>query len=181
MAMAWYNRSMQKTSTDRKTKRENPFLFQGDLQRKGYFEGWYFKCISADRKHAIAVIPGMAVDPQGHKHAFIQVINAVSGKTWYFHFPYDAFSSPNDHFAVRIGQNTFSSDNLTLDIASSEGTVRGQLIFSDIHHFPTGRHSPGIMGPFTNIPFMECYHGVVSPSNAMNASLNSSACYLILA
>ena len=139
----------------------NQAYFQGQHRRKRYFEGWYFKCISADRQHAIAVIPGMAVDPRGSKHAFIQVINAVSGRTWYFHFPYNAFSSPNDHFAVRIGQNAFSSDNLVLDISSAEGTVKGQLTFSDVHPFPTSRLSPGIMGPFTYIPFMECYHAII--------------------
>ena len=57
--------------------------FQGKNKKRRYFEGWYFKCISADRKQAIAIIPGMAIDPQGNRQAFIQVINAVTGKTWY--------------------------------------------------------------------------------------------------
>lgn len=136
-------------------------FFQGSNRRKRYFEGWYFKCISADRKHAIAVIPGMAIDPQGKRHAFVQVINAVSGKTWYYHFPYSDFRSPSDSFAVFIGKNTFGPDGLSLDIETDEGSISGKLTFTDIHRFPTSRLSPGIMGPFTYIPFMECYHGII--------------------
>jgi len=139
----------------------NTAFFQGSNRRKRYFEGWYFKCISADRKHAIAVIPGMAIDPQGKRHSFVQVINAVSGKTWYYHFPYSDFRSPIDSFAVFIGQNTFGPDGLSLDIDTDEGRISGDLTFTDIHRFPTSRLSPGIMGPFTYIPFMECYHGII--------------------
>ena len=87
----------------------NPAFFKGKRKSQRYFEGWYFKCISADRKHAIALIPGIAINPKGEKHAFIQVINAVSGKTWYFHFPYDQFSSPTDRFSVDIAGNHFNS------------------------------------------------------------------------
>jgi len=139
----------------------NTAFFQGSNRRKRYFEGWYFKCISADRKHAIAVIPGMAIDPQGKRHCFVQVINAVSGKTWYYHFPYSYFRSPYDSFAVFIGKNTFAPDGLSLDINTDEGRIKGELSFTDIHRFPTSRFSPGIMGPFTYMPFMECYHGII--------------------
>lgn len=134
--------------------------FQGQHRKSRYFEGWYFKCISADRKHAIAIIPGMAVDPRGEKHAFIQVINAVSGKTWYHHFSYADFLCPSDEFDVHIGNNRFSSKGLNLDIDTGEGVIKGCLSFRNIHAFPTSWHNPGIMGPFTFLP-MECYHAII--------------------
>lgn len=140
---------------------KKPEYFQGQHRNRRYFEGWYFKCISADRKHAIAIIPGMAVDPQGEKHAFIQVINAVSGKTWYHHFPYSEFLSPSDHFDVQIGDNHFSSQGLSLGIDTIEGVIKGKLAFTEVHPFPTSRFNPGIMGPFSFIPFMECYHAII--------------------
>lgn len=139
----------------------NTAYFQGHNRKKRYFEGWYFKCISADRRHAIAVIPGMAIDPEGKRHSFIQVINAVSGKTWYYHFPYLDFYASNGSFEVHVGKNTFGPDGLSLDIDTDEGRLKGELSFTDIHLFPTSRFSPGIMGPFTYIPFMECYHGII--------------------
>lgn len=150
---------------------KNTAFFQGRSRKKRYFEGWYFKCISADRKHAVAVIPGMAIDPQGKRHSFVQVINAVSGKTWYYHFPYSDFRSPSDHFEVNVGINTFGPDGLSLDIHTDEGRIKGELTFTDIHRFPTSRFSPGIMGPFTFIPFMECYHGIIHLYHRLQGTL----------
>jgi tocopherol cyclase len=149
----------------------HPDYFQGQRQKKSYFEGWYFKCISADRKRAIAIIPGMAIDPQGARHSFIQVINAVSGKTYYFHFPYAMFESPTDRFAVRIGENTFDSTGIALSVQSSEGRITGRLFFSNAHAFPTSWHNPGIMGPFAFFPFMECYHAIIHLYHTLHGTI----------
>lgn len=149
----------------------NPAYFQGKRRKHKYFEGWYFKCISADRKHVIAIIPGMAIDPQGQRHSFIQVINAVSGKTWYHHFPYADFQSPTDRFEVRISDNTFSSDGLSVHIDSNEGRLNGQLSFMDIHPFPVSRLNPGIMGPFGFVPFMECYHAIINLQHQLSGTI----------
>lgn len=139
----------------------NPAYFRGTHRRKRYFEGWYFKCISADRRHAIAVIPGMAIDPAGNRHAFIQVINAASGKTWYHHFPYEEFQAQTDRLEIRVGANMFDSHGLTLAIDRPEGRMTGRLDFSDVQPFPSTWYNPGIMGPFSFIPFMECYHAII--------------------
>jgi len=149
----------------------NPAYFQGKHRKSKYFEGWYFKCISADRKHVIAIIPGMAIDPQGQRHSFIQVINAVSGKTWYHHFPYADFQSPTDRFEVSISDNTFSSDGLSVHIDSAEGRLNGQLSFTDIHPFPVSRLNPGIMGPFGFVPFMECYHAIIDLQHQLSGTI----------
>lgn len=135
--------------------------FQGKNKKRRYFEGWYFKCISADRKHAIAIIPGMTIDPQGKKHAFIQVINAVNGKTWYHHFPYSEFNARSDEFDVEIENNSFNAQGLSLNVDTAEGCIKGRLTFDTIHPFPTGPGHPGIMGPFGLLPFMECYHAII--------------------
>jgi tocopherol cyclase len=139
----------------------HPEYFQGQRKKKKYFEGWYFKCISRDRKKAIAIIPGMAADPQGSRHAFIQVINAVSGRTFYFTFPYSLFYSPSDRFAVRIDVNRFDAYGIDLLASSPEGSISGKLVFTNIHPFPSRWYDPGIMGPFTFMPFMECYHSII--------------------
>ena len=146
-------------------------FFQGRHKTRRYFEGWYFKCISADRKTAIAIIPGMAIDPQGLKHAFIQVINAVTGSTRYFHFPYKSFAAADDRFHVTIGANVFSEEGLQLDIQSAEGQVCGALVFSNIHSFPVTRFNPGIMGPFSFVPLMECYHAIINLGHQMQGQI----------
>lgn len=146
--------------------------FQGKNKKRRYFEGWYFKCISTNRKHAIAIIPGMAVDPQGRKHAFVQIINAVSGKTWYYRFPYTDFHSSTDRFDVEINNNAFNSDGLSLNIDTGEGSIKGRLTFSEVHPFPTSCHNPGIMGPFSFFPFMECYHAIIHLSHKIQGKIN---------
>ncbi|AWW27180.1 tocopherol cyclase family protein [Acetobacterium carbinolicum] len=136
-------------------------VFQGKNKKRRYFEGWYYKCISADRKHAIAIIPGMAIDPQGNKQAFIQVINAANGKTWYHPFPYFEFKARTDEFDVEIENNAFNAQGLSLNVDTKEGSIKGRLTFDEIHPFPRGPKHPGIMGPFGVIPFMECYHAIL--------------------
>ncbi|WP_303869885.1 tocopherol cyclase family protein [Acetobacterium wieringae] len=135
--------------------------FQGKNKKRRYFEGWYFKCISADRKHAIAIIPGMAIDPQGNRQAFIQVINAVTGKTWYHHFPYPEFKARTDRFDVEIENNSFNAQGLSLNIDTAEGSIKGRLTFHNSHPFPKGFKNPAIMGPFGIVPLMECYHAII--------------------
>ena len=139
---------------------KNPAFFRGNHRRSRYFEGWYFKCISADRKHALAFIPGMAVDPDGERHAFVQVIDAAQGKTWYFRYPYAAFQAEKDRFAVSIADNAFSAEGLSVNL-SDDVTIQGQLAFSNSKPYPVSRLNPSIMGPFYFIPFMECYHAII--------------------
>lgn len=149
----------------------NPAFFQGTHRHRRYFEGWYFKCISADRQRAIALIPGMAVDPQGQKHAFIQVIDAVAGQTWYFEFPFAEFSAARDRLDIRVGQNRFNDSGLVLDLATPEGTLSGRLDFSEIRQFPVSWHTPSIMGPFQFVPFMECYHAIIHLSHRIKGAI----------
>ena len=140
----------------------NPAYFLGQNKRRRYFEGWYFKCISRDRRHALALIPGMAADKSGSRHAFIQVINAVSGKTWYFQFPISEFEAAQDALDVRIGNCRFSQNGIQLNIQNDVGRLIGDLKFENTRLFPPGRLGTGIMGPFGLLPFMECYHAIIS-------------------
>lgn len=146
-------------------------FFLGTKKRRRYFEGWYFKCISADRQHAIAFIPGMAIDRKGNKHSFVQIINAASGKTWYHSFPYSAFQAKRDKFEAAIGGNSFSSKGLSVNISANSGGVGGELVFSEIQLFPSGKNNPGIMGPFTHVPFMECYHAIIHLSHKITGRI----------
>ena len=69
----------------------NPGTYHGTHQKPPFFEGWYFKLVSADEKNKIAIIPGVI---QGEdKHAFVQVMDGSDGKTEYFTFPFDQFQA----------------------------------------------------------------------------------------
>jgi len=151
---------------------KNPAFFLGAGKHGTYFEGWYFKCISRDRRHAVALIPGMAVTPAGLGHGFVQVINAANGRTYYFDFPYDCFSAAVDQLDVTICGNRFSSDGLRVDLSQPDvGEVNGSLTFSDCRAYPTSLLHPGIMGPFSFVPDMECNHVIIHLSHGISGSL----------
>ena len=47
----------------------------------------------------------------------------------------------------------------------------GELRFSGLTPWPVTLTSPGVMGPYTFAPFMECYHGVLSFDHTIAGSL----------
>jgi tocopherol cyclase len=139
----------------------NPESFQGSLNRLNYFEGWYCKHVSDDGKNVYAFIPGVSLN-KNDPHAFIQVINGVSGETNYCTYPISQFSASADTFDVVIGSSHFSKEGITLAIDQKDFSVAGKITYDGITPYPKSLLSPGIMGWFSYIPFMECRHGVVS-------------------
>ena len=55
----------------------NPELYHGWGKKRKFFEGWYYKVVSGDEQHAYAFIPGVAMDENGNKQAFIQILAKV--------------------------------------------------------------------------------------------------------
>jgi tocopherol cyclase len=141
----------------------HPDRFQGGLRRRNYFEGWYFKLIDRNRDAAMALIPGISLgDDRKDRHAFIQLIDDRTGKVGYFRFPFEAFRSDPDRFHVEIGPNRFDAQGLSVDLDDGSLTVKGTLRFDGVVAFPRSFWSPGVMGPFSFVPGMECYHGIVN-------------------
>jgi len=48
----------------------NPIIFQGNLNKKRYFEGWYFKHVSANLDHVYSFIPGVALTKNRQTHIY---------------------------------------------------------------------------------------------------------------
>jgi hypothetical protein len=146
----------------------HPERFQGILKRKQYFEGWYFKIIQEEKRIAMAVIPGVAMDKDGRKHAFIQVLDGLTATAVYHKFPFESFSYHPGKFEISIENNTFSSNSIDLNLPD----LQGSLQFSNQFLWPVNYLIPGIMGPFTFVPKMECYHGIVSMNHEIKGTLN---------
>ena len=85
-----------------------PAMFQGWGKRSSYFEGWYYKLVSADERHLYAIIPGMAMDGSGKRQAFIQVLDGRELSAAYHRFDIGAFSADSREFDVRIGKSRFT-------------------------------------------------------------------------
>ncbi len=144
----------------------HPLLFQGDLNRRRYFEGWYFKHVAADGGAVFAFIPGISLSPAGST-AFVQMIDGASGTTRWFPYPREAFSYSLDEFRVVVGENRFSLQGIDVRLRDGQGEVEAHLEYSGITPLPFSPGSPNIMGPYAYVPFMECYHGVGSLDHAV--------------
>lgn len=150
----------------------DPGRFQDGRRRRGYFEGWYFKCVDATGSHPVSIIPGVSLERDGDgSHAFIQLIQ-TGGRTAYWEFPTDAFRFSRSGFEVHIDRNVFSADGLSLDLDGDAGRVRGELEFGEWTPWPVRVLSPGIMGWYRFVPFMETYHGVLSMDHTLAGSLD---------
>lgn len=141
----------------------NPEIFQGQNKKKEYFEGWYFKSVSKDEQTAYAIIVGVSITKiSENSHAFIMLMDARNQVLHYFSYPMSSFWANKDKFEIKIDKNYFSLDNMVLDIEDGETRVKAEMEFENIVPWPVTRFSPGAMGFFAFIPFLECYHGVLS-------------------
>lgn len=150
----------------------HPAWYHGRSKSPPFFEGWYFKLVSANRARRFAVIPGIFLshDPAKH-HAFVQVFDGVSGQATYHRFPAEQFQAARSDFDVQIGANHFRLDRITLDIADEQRTVTGDLRFGEAIPWPVTLREPGVMGWFGWLPIMECYHGVLGMDHSLDGSL----------
>lgn len=143
-------------------KIQNPEIFQGNKQKKSYFEGWYFKNIDHKRKHIYAIIPGIALDKINNtSHSFIQFFDGKKGEYHYFKYEVDEFHASENKFEVCIGDNYFSSKYIHIDINQAGKRIKGDLKFKNLTHWKRRLLSPGIMGLLSYLP-METKHGIIS-------------------
>jgi tocopherol cyclase len=145
-----------------------PAVFQGNLKKTGYFEGWYYKNVSPDEKVAYEVIPGVSLPKDREKaHAFVQVFDAREGRSYYFRYPIDEFRADEKTFDIDIGGNHFSLDRVRLDIDRDGAAIKADLKYGNIRSWPVSLLCPGAMGWYGLLPMMECYHDVLSFNNSI--------------
>ena len=151
----------------------NTAIFQGNKKKKNYFEGWYFKMVANDGSSVISVIPGISLSSDGReKHAFIQIINGITAQTSYYSYPIEEFSFSKKEFALKIADSYFSKDSIILDLKDDHSIISGKIsMFNRVEYKSGGLLNIGIMGFYRFVPFMECYHGVVSLTTSLNGKI----------
>jgi hypothetical protein len=155
---------------DRVRSTMHPEGFHGQHERSGFFEGWYVKLVSADRRQRWALIPGVFLGLESGDEAFVQVLNGSTGESTYVRFELEQFSARSDAFDVRVGDNRFGTHGVELDLPQAD--LSGRVGFDQpLHPWPVTARSPGIMGWYAWMPFMECYHGVVSFDHGLHGTL----------
>lgn len=146
---------------------KDPAIFQGNLGKRNYFEGWYFKHVGSEGAK-FAVIPGISLAKKD-SHSFIQVFNGVSGESKYVTFTIDDFQPEKESFGVVIGENHFSYNGLELNM---EGVASGYLHYSDRTPYHYSWRERGVMGWYGYVPFMETYHGLLSLDHRVDGSMD---------
>lgn len=147
------------------------FHFHHRLKKGGgVFEGWYLKFVDAEGQQPYALIPGVFLGED--RHAFLQVLDGRAGTAAYHRFPIETFSAAPDRFEVEIAGNRFSTAGVSLDIdadqSSAKQGLRGEVRFGPWQPWPVTTFSPGIMGPYSFVPFMQCNHGILSLDHAID-------------
>ena len=108
------------------------------------------------------------MDDEGNRQAFIQILDGKKCEAVYHKFDYDTFVPTAGKHDVSILSNRFQGDQITLDLEDIKGTLR----FVNQVPWSNSWYSPGIMGPFSFVPFMQCYHGILSMDHSIEGSLN---------
>jgi tocopherol cyclase len=155
---------------------KHPEAFHGKGKSSPFFEGWYVKLVSADLSQRWAVIPGIfkgidkadSNERQSKDEAFIQVLDGSTGRSWFHSFDSSEFKAASDKFEVQIGNNFFSETEVRLDLPQLQGTIS---ITTPFVPWPVTLRSPGIMGWYGLVPFMECFHGIVSFGHQLEGAL----------
>jgi hypothetical protein len=158
----------------------HPDWYHGHTRQPPFFEGWYYKLIDPTTQHKYAIIPGIFLNANPALNtAFVQVLDGVRADSAYFTFPVEQFQAAQDAFQVRVGENTFSADRIQLDLTGAKGegaverlALKADLRFSGGQPWPVTLGSPGIMGPFGWLNFMECNHGVVSFDHRIDGQMH---------
>jgi hypothetical protein len=144
-------------------------MYHGFDKKPPFFEGWYYKLVSADESHKVAIIPGVILGQDAH--AFVQVLDGVDGSTAYHTFPLQNFWADDRSFAIEIGENRFDGSHLSVSLERPEGQLAGQINLGSLNPWPVTWLSPGIMGWYAWVPRMECYHGVLSFDHSLQGTL----------
>jgi len=149
----------------------HPARYHGRLrnQQTPFFEGWYFKVVDATQHHRFAFIPGVSWGEPSQ--AFVQVLDGARASAAYHDYPLEAFWAADDRFEAHVGPNRFTHNEMSLLIERPGQQVSGTLRFGGLSPWPVTLAAPGIMGWYAWVPFMQCYHGVVSLDHTIYGAL----------
>lgn len=136
--------------------------FHGNNKSKSYFEGWYFK--HQTNNDTICFIPGINIDKNKNKSAFVQVI--TNNNSYFIDYPFSDFKACKNTLGIKIGNNIFMKKGIKIDIQREDLKIKGEIKY--------GRFTPikgDIMGCFKYFP-LQCNHGIVSLEHPIKGSLD---------
>lgn len=161
----------------------------GGCSTAQFFEGWYYKFVTRNGD-GVAVIPGVYTrEPCGATagcvgEAFVHVVDGARGDVYYYKFDPKEISF-DEHGGMSIGDAVrWSMEGVNLRLEDTPGIVNdgsteaqaplvsGHVSIHSSLRWPFTWLSPGAMGWFGWMPFMQCYHGVESMRSTLSGSLS---------
>lgn len=143
--------------------------FQGNSKKTNYFEGWYYKQITVDKKGFFIVIPGISLNEKD-SHAFIQVYDSISKTSHYFRFLKEDFITQKDPFELHIKDNIFTKSYMKLNLKEENYQLKGELYYTSHSPLKNTWYAPTIMGPFSYFS-MECNHAIISMDHYVDGTI----------
>lgn len=149
----------------------NPNIYHGFNKNGPFFEGWYFKVTTVEGI-SFAFIPGVFIAQNpSNNFSFIQVFEGNNASMNFIRFPYDSFGASRSSFKISISDNSFSMEELALNIKDDNIRCEGKLVFRDIQEWKGSIINPGSMGFYNYLPFMQCYSQVCALSGKLKGHL----------
>ena len=99
----------------------NSHVYHGWGRSRKFFEGWYYKIVDNSQTNAFAIIPGIAMDENGNKQSFIQVLDGKNLKADYFKFDSNEFKPTPKKHDLYIAENHFSMTDISLNLPNLQG------------------------------------------------------------
>jgi len=158
---------------------KNPAQYHGTSNKRPFFEGWYHKITTA-KGQSIVMIPGIyrsgLID---YETAFLMIYNGENGKVDYITFSPDEFICDPYKYELKLGDNTFSLNEIKLNIKTSLIEAKGHVKNENIKPWPVSILEPGCMGWYAYVPTMECFHGILSMDHDLKGKIQiNSQSYL---
>ena len=158
---------------------KKPEQYHGTSNKRPFFEGWYHKITTANGQ-SIIMIPGIyrsgLID---YETAFLMIYNGENGKVDYITFSPDEFICDPYKYKLKLGDNTFSLNEIKLNIKTSLIEAKGHVKNENIKPWPVSILEPGCMGWYTYVPTMECFHGILSMDHDLKGKIEiNSQSYL---
>ena len=135
--------------------------YHGNNKKRSFFEGWFFKHQAEDT--VFSVIPGISIDKEGNKIAFIQVI--TNDTSHYVEYPFSEFNADEDTLYLKIGNNVFIKYGVFLDISAPGLTLKGKIYYG-----PLTPLKGDIMGPYQSA-HLKCNHGIISLGHTLEGEI----------
>lgn len=142
----------------------NPIYYHGE-NKNNFFEGWYYK-ITFNNVN-IAFIPGISKH-KSNSYAFIQIIDSQNKKSKFIKYKIEDFYYNKNKFEIKIKNNYFSKNSMKLDIDKYYIDISFDELIKPIKNL----FFPGVMGPFSYIPNMECNHGIITMNSNFKGYIN---------